>query len=82
MVAAGVFEQMLRRAAAAISKENGKIATDYVWFIIGGDPTPSRAAIEMTKRIFEMARGLGIEVRDHIVVGRDGHASPKGQKLI
>jgi hypothetical protein len=37
-------------------------------------PTPSRADIEMTKQIFEIARGLGIEVHDHIIVGRDGHA--------
>ncbi len=48
----------------------------------GGDPTPSRADIEMTKRIIEIARGLGIEVHDHIIVGRDGHASLKGLKLI
>jgi DNA repair protein RadC len=48
----------------------------------GGDPTPSRADIDMTKRIIEIARGLGIEVHDHIIVGRDGHASLKGLKLI
>jgi hypothetical protein len=48
----------------------------------GGDPTPSRADIEMTKRIIETARGLGIEVHDHIIVGREGHASMKGLKLI
>jgi DNA repair protein RadC len=48
----------------------------------GGDPTPSRADIEMTKRIIEIARGLGIEVHDHIIVGRQGHASMKSQKLI
>ena len=48
----------------------------------GGDPTPSRADIEMTQRIIEIARGLGIEVHDHIIVGRDGHASLKGLKLI
>jgi DNA repair protein RadC len=28
----------------------------------------------MTLRIIEIARGLGIEVHDHIIVGRDGHA--------
>ncbi len=39
----------------------------------GGDPTPSHADIEMTKRIVEIARGLGIEVHDHIIVGRDGN---------
>jgi RadC-like JAB domain-containing protein len=48
----------------------------------GGDPTPSRADIDMTQRIIEVARGLGIEVHDHIIVGRDGHASMKGLKLI
>ena len=48
----------------------------------GGDPTPSRADIEMTKQIVEIARGLGIEVHDHIIVGRDGHASLKGMKLM
>jgi DNA repair protein RadC len=48
----------------------------------GGDPTPSHADIDMTKRIIEIAHGLGIEVHDHIIVGRDGHASLKGLKLI
>jgi DNA repair protein RadC len=48
----------------------------------GGDPTPSRADIEMTRRIIETAQGLGIEVHDHIIVGREGHASMKGLKLI
>jgi DNA repair protein RadC len=48
----------------------------------GGDPTPSHADIEMTKRIIEVAGGLGIEVHDHIIIGRDGHASLKGLKLI
>ena len=48
----------------------------------GGDPTPSRADIDMTKQIVEVARNLGIEVHDHIIVGRQGHASLKGLKLI
>jgi DNA repair protein RadC len=48
----------------------------------GGDPSPSLADIEMTKRIVDVARGLGIEVHDHIIVGRDGHASLTGLKLI
>ena len=29
-----------------------------------------------------IARGLGIEVHDHIIVGRDGHASLRGLKLM
>jgi DNA repair protein RadC len=48
----------------------------------GGHPSPSRADIEMTKQIVKIARGLGIEVHDQIIVGRDGHASLKGLKLI
>jgi DNA repair protein RadC len=48
----------------------------------GGDPTPSRADIDMTKQIVDVARGLGIEVHDHIIVGKQGHASLKGLKLM
>lgn len=47
-----------------------------------GDPTPSRADIQMTKTIIDVARPLGIEVQDHIIVGKDGHASLKGLRLI
>ena len=47
-----------------------------------GDPTPSRADVEMTRAIVEVARPLGIAVHDHIIVGKDGHASLKGLKLI
>jgi DNA repair protein RadC len=47
-----------------------------------GDPTPSRADIQMTQAIIEVAKPLGIAVHDHIIVGKDGHASLKGLKLI
>jgi DNA repair protein RadC len=47
-----------------------------------GDPTPSRADVQMTKQIVEVAAPLGITVHDHIIVGREGHASLKGLKLI
>jgi DNA repair protein RadC len=47
-----------------------------------GDPTPSRADIEMTQAIVAVARPLGIAVHDHIIVGKDGHASLKGMRLI
>jgi DNA repair protein RadC len=47
-----------------------------------GDPTPSHADIQMTRQIAEVAKPLGIEVHDHIIVGRDGHASLKGLRLI
>jgi len=47
-----------------------------------GDPTPSPADIDMTRRIVEAADKLGIKVHDHIIVGRTGHASLKGLKLM
>jgi DNA repair protein RadC len=47
-----------------------------------GDPTPSRADIQMTQQIISTAQPLGISVHDHIIVGKDGHASLKGLKLI
>ncbi len=47
-----------------------------------GDPTPSRADIEMTKQIVASAKSLGIVVNDHIIVGRQGHASFRGLGLI
>ena len=47
-----------------------------------GDPTPSGADIKMTKDIIAVAQPLGIAIHDHIIVGRDGHASLKGLRLI
>jgi DNA repair protein RadC len=46
------------------------------------DPTPSRADIEMTKQIVQSAKNLGIVVHDHIIVGKQGHASFRGLGLI
>jgi len=47
-----------------------------------GDPTPSQADIQMTKAIVEIANPLGISVHDHIIVGKNGHASLKGMRLM
>jgi DNA repair protein RadC len=47
-----------------------------------GDPTPSQADIQMTKAIVDIAAPLGISVHDHIIVGKNGHASLKGMRLI
>jgi DNA repair protein RadC len=47
-----------------------------------GDPTPSRADLQMTHAIIDVAKPLGITVHDHIIVGRNGYASLKGLKLI
>jgi DNA repair protein RadC len=47
-----------------------------------GDPTPSRADIQMTRSVVDIAKPLGIAVHDHIIVGKTGHASLRGLKLI
>ena len=47
-----------------------------------GDPTPSAADVAMTKAIMDVAKPLGIAVHDHIIVGREGHASLKALRLI
>lgn len=47
-----------------------------------GDPTPSQADIQMTKAIVDIAAPVGISVHDHIIVGKNGHASLKGMRLI
>ena len=40
-----------------------------------GDPTPSRADIEMTRQIVDSAKPLGLSVHDHIIIGRELDAS-------
>ena len=47
-----------------------------------GDPTPSTADIQVTKSIMSISSPLGISVHDHIIVGKNGHASLKGMRLI
>jgi DNA repair protein RadC len=47
-----------------------------------GDPTPSRADIQMTQAVVDVAKPLGIAVHDHIIVGKEGNASFKALRLI
>ncbi len=47
-----------------------------------GDPTPSKADIEMTKQVRDAARAVGITLHDHVIVGRLGHTSFRGRGLI
>ncbi|MDE2134879.1 MAG: DNA repair protein RadC [Alphaproteobacteria bacterium] len=47
-----------------------------------GDPTPSRADIEMTRDVAAAAKALRIAVHDHVIVGRSGHASFKALGLL
>ncbi len=47
-----------------------------------GSPEPSRADIQITNRIAEAGRLLGITVHDHLIIGREGHVSLKAKGLI
>jgi DNA repair protein RadC len=47
-----------------------------------GDPTPSKADIQMTREIVAAAKALGIAVHDHLVVARAGYASFKSLGLL
>jgi len=47
-----------------------------------GDPQPSSADVQMTRQIADIATPLGISVHDHIIIGKNGHASLKGMKLM
>lgn len=47
-----------------------------------GSPQPSRADIEITNRIAEAGRLLGVAVHDHVIIGREGHASLRAKGLI
>ena len=47
-----------------------------------GSPEPSRADVQITQRIAEAGRLLGIVVHDHVIIGREGHVSLKAKGLI
>ncbi len=47
-----------------------------------GDPAPSSADVKMTHDIIAIGAPLGVVVHDHLIVGRQGHASLKALRLI
>lgn len=46
-----------------------------------GDPTPSREDMDITKRLAETGKLLGIEILDHVIIG-DTHKSLKASGLM
>lgn len=63
-----VFKEAFRRSAASIICLHNHPS---------GDPTPSREDIEVTKRLAECGRIIGIEVLDHIIIGEHKYVSLK-----
>ena len=88
----GTFAEVLNAPAALLAEVPGigeAAITDLSATAIvlvhnhpSGDPTPSRADIEMTKQIVAAAKPLGVVVHDHIIVGKQGHASFRALGLI
>jgi len=68
-----VFKEAIRRSSAAIILIHNHPS---------GDPTPSREDIEVTKRLDEAGKLLGIEVFDHIVIGDKKYVSLKEKGIL
>ena len=47
-----------------------------------GDPTPSRADIEMTRQVKDVCEKLGIALHDHVIIGKGSHASFRALGLL
>lgn len=47
-----------------------------------GSPQPSKADIQITHRVIDAARLLGVVVHDHVIIGREGHVSLKAKGVI
>ena len=47
-----------------------------------GDPAPSAADIEATRKVAEALKTIGVTLHDHLIVGRTGHASLRGAGLM
>ncbi len=47
-----------------------------------GDPQPSEEDLKITRRLSEAAKIMGIELLDHVVIGRNEHVSFKEKGLI
>ena len=75
--AAVYIREVIRRAI-----DFGSSAIILVHNHPSGDPSPSRADIDITRSIAEAGKRLGIAVHDHIIIGTSGHASLRAQGLI
>lgn len=47
-----------------------------------GDPAPSRADIDITRKVAEAGKRFNIALHDHIIIGASGHSSLRAMGLI
>ena len=62
--------------------EHGETAIIMVHNHPSGDPTPSRADVEMTEEVRDAGALLGIVLHDHVVISKSGHESFKSMGLL
>jgi DNA repair protein RadC len=70
------------RSVVSHAMEFGSASLILVHNHPSGDPSPSAADIELTARIVHLARGLDIEVIDHLIVGTGQVFSFRGAELL
>ncbi len=68
-----VFEPALKYSAAQIIAAHNHPS---------GDPKPSDDDLELTKRLTEAGKMMGIEIMDHVIVSKNSHFSFKEEKLL
>ncbi len=74
--------QVYPREVVKRALELGATAIIMVHNHPSGDPTPSQGDIAMTREVAEAAGKLQISIHDHLIIGRDGHASFKALGLL
>ncbi len=68
-----VFEPALKYSAAQIIAVHNHPS---------GDPKPSEDDLEVTKRLTEAGKMMGIELMDHVIISKNSHFSFKEEKLL
>ncbi len=68
-----VFEPALKYSAAQIIAAHNHPS---------GDPKPSEDDLEVTKRLTEAGKMMGIDVMDHVIISKNSHFSFKEEKLL
>ena len=62
-----VFREAVRNSAASVILAHNHPS---------GDPTPSKEDIDITRRLIEAAKIIGIRIVDHVIVGRPSPETP------
>lgn len=84
VMAQGTIDQAAVHVREVIKRalDTGAAALILVHNHPSGDPSPSRADIDITRAIVAAARPLGISVHDHVIVGASEQLSLRAKGLI